>query len=88
MGQDFAARKTVKHGGREYVGKDGQTTNNVENFFLQFKRGMRGTYIHCEVQHLQRNLKRIFFLTSVSPMENGRRCTLPMTSSTTSLGEP
>ncbi len=26
--------------------RTGQTTNNVENFFLQFKRGMRGTFIH------------------------------------------
>jgi hypothetical protein len=24
--------------------KDGFTTNNVENFFGTFKRGMRGTY--------------------------------------------
>jgi transposase-like protein len=63
-GKEFAAHKTVNHGwnGRgEYVGKDGQTTNNVENFFLQFKRGMRGTYIHCEPQHLQRYLNEFSF---------------------------
>jgi hypothetical protein len=36
----------MMHTGREYKNKDGFTTNNVENFFLQFKRGMRGTYIH------------------------------------------
>jgi ISXO2-like transposase domain len=61
MGQEFAAHKTVKHSVGEYVGKDGQTTNNVENFFLQFKRGMRGTFIHCEPQHLQRYLNEFSF---------------------------
>jgi hypothetical protein len=29
------------------------TTNNVENFFGVFKRGMRGTYTLCGEQHLQ-----------------------------------
>jgi len=63
-GREFAAHKTVNHGwnGRgEYVGKNGQTTNNVENFFLQFKRGMRGTYIHCDPQHVQRYLNEFAF---------------------------
>jgi transposase-like protein len=65
VGREFAAHKTVEHGfqrGRgEYVGPDGQTTNNVENFFLQFKRGMRGTYIHCGQQHVQRYLDEFAF---------------------------
>ena len=46
VGKEFAAHKTVQHGWNgqgEYVGADGQTTNNVENFFGTFKRGMRGT---------------------------------------------
>lgn len=63
-GKEFSAHKTVEHGFNQhgyYVGKDGQTTNNVENFFLQFKRGMRGTYIHCETQHLQRYLNEFSF---------------------------
>lgn len=49
------------HSGREYKNKRGYTTNNVENFFLQFKRGMRGTYIHCGEQHLQRYLNEFAF---------------------------
>ena len=64
VGAEFAAHKTVEHGSSGYgyyVGKDGQTTNNVENFFLQFKRGMRGTYIHCSPQHLQRYLNEFAF---------------------------
>jgi transposase-like protein len=64
VGREFAAHKTVEHGWNRhgyYVGKDGQTTNNVENFFLQFKRGMRGTYIHCGEQHVQRYLNEFAF---------------------------
>lgn len=60
-GKEFAAHETMVHSGREYKNKDGFTTNNVENFFLQFKRGMRGTYIHCEPQHLQRYLNEFSF---------------------------
>ena len=64
VGREFAVHKTVEHGSSGYgyyVGKDGQTTNNVENFFLQFKRGMRGTYIHCGEQHVQRYLNEFAF---------------------------
>jgi hypothetical protein len=61
MGEEFADHQTLVHSGREYVNKDGFTTSNVENFFLQFKRGMRGTYIHCGEQHLQRYLNEFAF---------------------------
>jgi len=33
----------MNRSGREYVSAAGFTTNNVENFFGVFKRGMRGT---------------------------------------------
>ena len=64
VGEEFAAHKTVKHGWNghgSYVGKDGQTTNNAENFFGVFKRGMRGTYIFCSEQHLKRYLSEFSF---------------------------
>lgn len=64
VGREFAGHKTVNHGwnGRgEYVGKDGQTTNHVENFFGIFKRGMVGTYHKCEEQHLQRYVTEFEF---------------------------
>lgn len=61
VGKEFAAHETMIHTGREYVNRRGYTTSNVENFFLQFKRGMRGTYIHCEPQHLQRYLNEFAF---------------------------
>jgi hypothetical protein len=61
VGTEFAGHQTVLHADWEYVNRDGFTTNNVENFFFQFKRGMRGTYIHCEPQHLQRYLNEFSF---------------------------
>lgn len=64
VGREFAAHKTVEHGwnqGGFYVGKDGQTTNAVENFFGTFKRGMKGTYHYGGEQHLQRYLDEFSF---------------------------
>lgn len=64
VGKEFAAHKTVEHGwnqGGFYVGKDGQTTNAVENFFGNFKRSMKGTYRFCSEQHLQRYLNEFQF---------------------------
>jgi transposase-like protein len=60
-GKEFAGHEKMNHTGREYVNPRGFTTNNVENFFLQFKRGMRGTYIHCGPQHVQRYLNEFAF---------------------------
>jgi transposase-like protein len=64
VGREFADHKTVNHGWNQrgfYVGADGQTTNNVENFFGIFKRGMRGVYHFCSEQHLQRYLDEFSF---------------------------
>jgi transposase-like protein len=61
MGGEFADHQTMKHSAKEYVNKLGFTTNNVENFFGVFKRGMRGTYTFCGEQHLQRYLKEFQF---------------------------
>ena len=64
VGKEFAAHKTVEHGVNQrgfYVGKDGQTTNAVENFFGNFKRGVKGTYRFVSEQHLQRYLTEFEF---------------------------
>jgi transposase-like protein len=64
VGSEFAAHKTVEHGTNQhgfYVGKEGQTTNAVENFFGNFKRSMRGTYRRCSHQHLHRYLAEFAF---------------------------
>ena len=61
LGKEFASHETLLHWGHEYVNKNGFTTNNVENFFGTFKRGMRGTYHFCGAQHLQRYLDEFSF---------------------------
>ena len=61
IGTQFSEHQTVIHTGREYVNKDGYTTNNVENFFGIFKKGMVGVYHFCGEQHLQRYLNEFSF---------------------------
>ena len=63
-GKEFGAHKTVRHGsnGRGvYVGPEGQTTNNVENFFGIFKKGMIGVYHFCGEHHVHRYLTEFEF---------------------------
>lgn len=57
----YKRHETVLHYGSQYVNKDGYTTNNVENFFGVFKKGMVGTYHFCGEQHLQRYLDEFSF---------------------------
>jgi transposase-like protein len=78
LGKEFGDHQTMKHTGREYVNAAGFTTNNVENFFGVFKRGMRGTYTFCGEQHLQRYLSEFQFRYNNRsglgfPMGNGRQ---------------
>jgi transposase-like protein len=60
LGLLFSKHETVKHGAKEYARGD-VTTNTVEGFFSVFKRGMRGTYQHCDAKHLQRYLYEFDF---------------------------
>ena len=61
LGKEFGDHQKMNHSGREYVNPAGYTTNNVENFFGVFKRGMRGTYTFCGEQHLKRYLVEFEF---------------------------
>jgi hypothetical protein len=61
VGTGYADHQTVPHAGREYVNKDGYTTNNIENFFGVFKRGIRSVYHFCGEQHLKRYLDEFPF---------------------------
>lgn len=45
--------KVVNHNRKEYV-NDGYSTNNVENFWSHFKRGINGIYHQVSRKHLQR----------------------------------
>lgn len=44
----------VKHQGENYVSKEGFSTNNIENFWSIFKRGIIGIYHQVSPKHLQR----------------------------------
>ena len=61
VGQEFGGHEKVHHTAGKYVNKRGYTTNNVENFFGIFKKGMVGTYHFCGEQHLQRYLDEFSF---------------------------
>lgn len=56
----FASHETVNHAAGEYVRGD-VSTNTVESYFSVFKRGMRGTYQHCDERHLHRYLSEFDF---------------------------
>jgi transposase-like protein len=58
--QYVASHATVNHSKEEYVRGDA-STNCAEGVFSIFKRGMVGTYQHCDVQHLQRYLNEFDF---------------------------
>jgi transposase-like protein len=81
VGTEFADHQTVLHTAKAYVNAAGFTTNNVENFFGVFKRGMRGTYTFCGEQHLQRYLAEFQFRynnRSGLGIGDGERTTLAM----------
>ncbi len=47
---------TVNHSAGEYVSKDGVHTNNVEAFWLWFKKMVEGTHVWVSKKHLQNYL--------------------------------
>lgn len=59
-GKEFGRHETVQHTAGKYY-RNGVTTNNVENYFSIFKRGMKGIYQHCSEKHLQRYLTEFDF---------------------------
>lgn len=61
VGREYAQHETVLHTAREYVNKRGYTTNQVENFFGIFQKGMVGVYHFCGEQHLERYLAEFAF---------------------------
>jgi transposase-like protein len=56
----FIDHQTTAHGQGEYV-RGMVHTNTVEGYFSVFKRGMKGTYQHCDKKHLHRYLAEFDF---------------------------
>jgi transposase-like protein len=61
VGREFSKHERVFHKHGWYVNDRGFTTNNIENFFGVFKKSLRGTYMFCSQQHLQRYLAEFAF---------------------------
>lgn len=72
VGAEFANHETVRHSAHEYY-RNGVTTNNVENYFSIFKRGMKGVYQHCSEKHLGRYLTEFDFRYNHRDIEDHER---------------
>ena len=49
---EFAGHEIVNHNAGEYK-RDNWDTNNIEGFWSQLKRTIKGTHIHCDAKYLQ-----------------------------------
>jgi transposase-like protein len=78
VGKEFADHKTVVHSHGQYVGPSGESTNKVENYFLIFKRGMKGVYQHCAEKHLQRYINEFDFRYNTREMSDSERADLAL----------
>jgi transposase-like protein len=64
---NVAEHEMVNHDAGEY-GRGEVHTNTVESYYSVFKRGMKGTYRHCQEKHLHVTLRNlIFVITTASP---------------------
>ena len=61
MGAVFAEHQTTTHSVGQYVRDGGIHSNTIESYFSVFKRGMKGTYQHCDEKHLHRYLAEFDF---------------------------
>jgi transposase-like protein len=77
VGKEYAAHETVNHSRGEYA-RNGVTTNNVENYFSIFKRGMTGVYQHCSEKHLQRYLTEFDFRYNNRDLTDGERADIAL----------
>jgi hypothetical protein len=73
IGEQFAAHKTVNHAEDEYVGPEGQTTNQAEGYFSQLKRSIDGAHHHVSREHLSRYLAEFDFRASSRMVDDSTR---------------
>lgn len=52
---------TINHSAKQYVSATGVTTNGIEGFWSQLKRGINGTHIHVSAKHLPKYLAEFEF---------------------------
>ncbi len=72
LGADFAGHDTIRHSAGEYVRGD-VSTNTVEGYFANLKRGITGTYHHVSEAHLHRYLSEFDFRYNARGVSDGVR---------------
>ena len=60
LDNSFKSHKVVEHGRKEYV-RGNIHTNNIENFWSQLKRSIRGTHVFVSPQHLDKYVDEFAF---------------------------
>ena len=61
--------KTVNHSKGEYVRDGGVSTNSIESFWANFKRGYHGTHHHISKKHIQRYIDEFASRQAVRKMD-------------------
>jgi transposase-like protein len=69
----FVGHRAVRHRADEYVGKEGQSTNNAESFFSRIKRSIYGVHHKVSREHLHRYATHMEFLHNTRRMMDGER---------------
>lgn len=71
LANDFAGDDFTGHGAGEYV-RGAVHTNTIEGYFSIFKRGMKGTYQHCNKKHLHRSMQRSLSSGTITGLQTVR----------------
>ena len=82
--QYYKGHISVRHSQGEYV-KDGYTTNNIENFWSHFKRGVIGTYFHMSEDHMDSYVTEFAFRYNTRKMGEGVRFDMTLANSNKTL---
>lgn len=72
VGKEFSSHETVAHSMKEYARGD-VTTNTVEGYFGNLKRGINGVYHHVSRAHLDRYLAEFDFRYNARHVNDSRR---------------
>ena len=73
VGRKMAGRFSVDHGAGIYGTDKTNGTNKCENYFAQMKRGLKGTHIHVDPNHLHRYLGEFNYRFSTFEMTDTER---------------
>jgi hypothetical protein len=73
VAKDMRSHKWVDHEAGQYKRRGGVTTNMVENYFSQLKRGIDGTHHHVSKEHLPRHLDQFDFMYSLCKLTDSAR---------------